>query len=74
MVRGDQHGAASATDGIQQPSDAAIDGGNGFGGRVHHAGVPHHVGVGVVDHDQAVRALVNRSNAAVRELVRRHGG
>ena len=74
MVCRDQHRAAAATDGIQQAADALINGGDGFGGCIHHAGVSDHVGIGVVDHDQAVGALLDGRDAAVRELLGGHGG
>ena len=73
MVGGDQEGAAHAVGGFHQAADAMVDRGDRLGGGLHLAGVPHHVRVGVVDHDQGVDALSNRSNTAFGELVGGHG-
>ena len=36
--------------------------------------MPHHVGVGVVDHHQGIDALLDGGDAAIGELFGRHGG
>ena len=67
MIGCDQHRAATAANGIQQAPDnhpvamACL--------AASMTPVAHHVGVGVVDHDQAVNTLVNRCDAAVGQLI-----
>ena len=73
VISGDQHGAALTSHRIQQPADASIHRLNGFLGGIHDPGVPHHVWVGVVDHNQRVVRLLDGCDTAVGELFGRHG-
>ena len=72
MISCDQQGPAHLAGGIEEPTHAAINAANGLHGGVHIAGVPNHVGVGVVDHNKGVDPLADRCHAPIGEGVSRH--
>jgi hypothetical protein len=56
--------------GIKEFADAAINSLNRLRSGFHHAGMSHHVWVGVVDDHERVFTLLDRSNTAFGESVR----
>src|ERR1017187_3643748 len=68
MVSGDQHPAPRRDRGLLDAVEAAIDELHRAHGGVKHAGVPDHVGVGIVDHDERVGAALDVLHHRVGDL------
>ena len=74
MIGGDQHGPAGGRDRLFEPAEAGV---NGFGRldcRVEDPGVPDHVPIGVVDHDEVEFAARDFRHQLVGHFGGRHLG
>ena len=74
MVGGEEQSAAGSCDRRGDAPEAGIDGLDRLDRGRQAAGVPDHVGIGVVQHDQVVAAGLDRRHRLVGQFGRRHLG
>src|SRR5215472_2315778 len=74
MIGGNDERATNALDRLRKPAEAGVDGLDSLDCRAEIAGMPDHIGIGVVEYDDVETAGFDRFNYLFRYFGRGHFG